>query len=118
MKLAIVGSRSLKYDEVKVRSGIKKYIKNKGNVTELVSGGADGADTFAQYTAKELGLPIKIFYPNWNKYGKSAGFKRNELIVEYADEVLAIYKGERTPGTANSVGHAKAMGKPYVEVFF
>jgi len=36
----------------------------------IVSGGCpSGGDRFAEVIAKKHGIPIMIYYPNWEKYG-------------------------------------------------
>jgi hypothetical protein len=66
--------------------------------------------------AKEMGYPTIIHLPKWHLYGKSAGFKRNDLIVADADIVLAFFApGERSHGTANTVASAKLAGKRVFE---
>jgi hypothetical protein len=104
MKLAIVGSRSFDdYDLVKQ--------KLKGlDVTEIVSGGAKGADSLAEQYAKENNIPIKIFKPDWSRFGRSAGMVRNKDIVDYSEKVIAFWDGE-SKGTKNSIYLSKRQGK-------
>ena len=47
----------------------------------IVSGGAKGADTLGERFADEFNIKKNIILPNWQKYGKSAGFKRNIEII-------------------------------------
>jgi len=49
-----------------------------------------------------LGCKSIIIKPEWNKYGKSAGYKRNSLIINEADKVVAFWKGE-SKGTKHSI---------------
>jgi hypothetical protein len=51
-----------------------------------------------------------VFKPDWNKYGKSAGFVRNKLIIENADIVFAFWDGE-SKGTLISINIAKELNK-------
>jgi len=53
MKIAIVGSRNLKVNN------LRKYLPK--NVTEIVSGGARGVDTSAKEYADAYGLKFKEF---------------------------------------------------------
>ena len=90
MKLAVIGSRGL-------------LVKNLGdylpqNVTEIVSGGARGIDTCAREYALIHGIKLTEFLPEYSKYGREAPLKRNLLIIDYADEVLAFWDG-RSKGT-------------------
>ena len=85
MKVAIIGSRGLKVKK------LEKYLPP--DTTEIVSGGAKGIDTCAENFAKQNGIPMKIFLPEYEKYGKTAPLKRDIQIVDYADTVLAFWDG-------------------------
>ena len=65
-------------------------------ITEIVSGCAKGADRFGEECAKILGLPVKLFPADWNKYGKSAGYRRNEQMAIYTDFVHTFPGGSGT----------------------
>lgn len=110
MKYAIVGSRTfnnfLLLDET-----MKKFT----DVTEIVSGGAKGADSLGEQWAKAHNIPITIYYPEWDKYGKSAGIKRNYLIVRDADFIVVFWDG-KSRGTKNSIDLTKRFTKPYLIV--
>lgn len=102
-RVAVIGSRKFEnYDQMKrVLHGI--LLPDD----ELVSGGAMGADSMAQRFAKEEGRVIHIYYPNW-RLGRSAGFERNQRIVENSDLVVAFYARHhyRAGGTGNTVSAA------------
>lgn len=108
MKLAIIGSRTF-HDFDKALSVFKESFP-KGLVNEIVSGGAIGADAIGKRIAEHLGLKYTEFLPEWKKYGRSAGIKRNTLIVNAADVVLAFWDG-KSRGTQNSIRTARAQGK-------
>lgn len=110
MKIAIVGSRG--FDNYEYMQKILSWF----NCKQIVSGGARGADLLAKRYAVEQGLPLIEFLPNWNLYGKSAGYKRNILIVEHCDELIAFWD-KSSKGTAHSIELAKKAGKP-VHVFW
>ena len=115
MNVAIVGSRGFT-EQLLVYRAIE-HLRNKHGAITIVSGGAKGADTYAEQFAKTLGLATIIHLPDWAKFGKSAGFRRNDLIVRDADMVLAFFAdGPRSPGTSNTVAQAKIAGKE-VHVF-
>jgi hypothetical protein len=106
MRLAIIGSRNFtdwnllesKIDELKLKP------------TEIVSGGAKGADSLGEKYAKMKNIPIKIYKPDWEKYGKAAGVIRNEDIINYSDRVIAFWDG-KSKGTKNSIDHARKLSK-------
>lgn len=51
----------------------------------IVSGHARGADELGERYAKERGLGCEVFPANWDKYGKRAGFLRNESMAEISN---------------------------------
>ena len=83
MKVAVIGSRNLRI------INLKKYLPD--DTTEIVSGGARGVDQSAREYAYDNNIPLKEFFPNYEKYGRLAPLKRNILIIEYADKVLAFW---------------------------
>lgn len=61
--------------------------------SEVVSGGARGADLVGEMVAKMCHLPVTRFIPNWDGLGKRAGFVRNSEMADYADVLLAFWDG-------------------------
>ena len=104
MKLAVVGPRTFT-DYTLLSKELSKYKPD-----EIVSGGAQGADNLAEKYAYYAGIPVTIFKPNWDKFGKSAGFVRNSQIVEYADGVVAFWD-KTSKGTEHSINLAKKANK-------
>ena len=62
-------------------------------VTEVVSGRARGVDTMGERWADEHGIPIKPFLAEWDKFGKSAGMRRNGQMANYADAAVVLWDG-------------------------
>lgn len=82
----------------------------KGDV--IVSGGCPkGGDKFAEMLAFKYDIPIKIHKAEWEKYGKSAGFKRNTYIAEDSDIIIAVVASDRTGGTEDTIKKAEKLGK-------
>lgn len=106
MKLAVVGSRSFS-DYNRLKAELDKYPEK---ITEIISGGARGADTLAAKWANETNIPLTVFLPNWDKYGKSAGYKRNKQIVDAADAILAFWDGYSS-GTYHTISLAEESNK-------
>ena len=109
MKVAVIGSRSIEYDKLQMKAYelLCEYIP--ANCTEIVSGGAMGVDRLAEIYARKNNIPIKVFLPDYDKYGKRAPKVRNEQIVEYSDEVIAFWDATST-GTAHTVATAVMKG--------
>ncbi len=108
MKIAVIGSRGL------VINDLGKYLP--ANVTEIVSGGAKGIDTCAKKYALSNGIKLTEFLPEYNKYGRGAPLKRNLLIIDYADEVLAFWDG-RSSGTKYVIEQCRKRNKK-VSIFY
>lgn len=102
MKLAIIGSRTISNVD------LGKYIPE--GVTEIVSGGARGVDTLAAAYARQHGLTLTEFRPDYGLFGRAAPLRRNNLIVNHADAVLAIWDG-KSRGTMHAINFARKMGK-------
>lgn len=92
-----------------------KKLKLKGLDTsrenlEIISGVANGADKLGERFAEEYNLKIKKFPANWDLYGKSAGYKRNEQMALYAKEdngvLIAFWDGE-SKGTVHMIKLAR-----------
>jgi YspA, cpYpsA-related SLOG family len=82
--------------------------------SEIIHGGARGADQIAATYARALGLPEKEFPPNWGR-GRNAGIIRNlQMLDEQPDLVLAFWDGVST-GTKHTIEEAQRRGIP-VEV--
>ena len=108
MKIAVVGSVKFN-DYEKFKEIMDEFLKNYKDV-EFVSGGADGADSLAQRYAKDNGISIKIYYPNWKRYKKAAGPIRNRQIWQDADIGIAFWNG-KSRGTWYSLKFSKEMNK-------
>ena len=102
MKVIIAGGRDYNFGQNDIN--LLDYIATKWSITEVVSGGATGADTGGEMWAKSAGLPVKKFPANWKKYGKIAGPLRNAEMAAYADAVILFPGGK---GTANMFENAK-----------
>ena len=70
----------------------------------IASGGCPkGGDYFAECISKATGIPIITFHPNWDKYGKGAGFVRNSLIAKYSNIIIACVAEDRKGGTEDTI---------------
>lgn len=115
-KIGIIGCRARNGIE-DYQKCLKAFLKIYKEDDEIVSGGCPkGGDRFAEIIAKDHGIPIKIFYPNWNKYGKRAGFVRNADIARTADIVIAVVSLERKGGTEDTINRAESLSKPIILV--
>ena len=107
MKTAVIGTRT--FDNYQA---LCETLGNLANTpTEIISGGATGADALAERYAKDNHLPLVIFRANWEKHGKAAGPVRNKIIIENCDQLVAFWDGE-SKGTNHTIKIARTKGKP------
>ncbi len=107
MRIAIVGSRDLK------GFTLERMLPHiPPEATELVSGGAHGIDQMAEQAAQVLGLPIRVFRPDYKANGRLAPLLRNRQIVAYADQVYAFWDN-RSRGTAYTLKLCIEQNKPF-----
>ncbi len=59
--------------------------------------------------ARAEGLTLKLFPADWDLHGKSAGYRRNEQMAEYADALIAFWDGE-SKGTGSMITFAQLEG--------
>ncbi len=78
-------------------------------ITEVVSGRARGVDQLGEQYARQNGIPIKEFPAKWNRYGKSAGYRRNTEMAEYADALIALWDS-KSKGTEHMINLARDKG--------
>lgn len=112
MKTIIAGSRDLTNYSL-----LLKAVENCGwAITSVVSGNARGADKLGEIYAEKNSLPCEKYPAEWDKYGKSAGYKRNVLMAENAEALIAIWDGV-SKGTNHMINIAKSKGlRVYVYV--
>lgn len=109
-KVVIAGSRGfsnykLLYEEC------NKFLRElkKGYNIVIISGGARGADTLGEKYASDMGFDLEIFPAEWKKFGKSAGFRRNERMAEVADALIAFWDG-KSHGTQHMIEISEKKG--------
>lgn len=107
MKLAIIGSRGFS-DVERLDKELSSYLSK---VELVISGGARGADKMGEEWAKRNSIQTLIFNADWDKFGKSAGFIRNEDIIKNCDEAIAFWDG-MSRGTKHSISLCEKYNKP------
>ena len=105
MRLAIVGSRS--FNDY---AWLCECLSGQ-EIDVIISGGARGADSLGARYAHEHGIPLVVYPAQWELYGMSAGYRRNELIVRDCDSVVAFWD-YKSRGTGHTIRLAREMGKP------
>ncbi len=112
LKLIVAGSRG--FNDYKLLS--KKldyflmYVDDFDTVT-IISGTANGADRLGERYAKEKGYELIKMPANWNEFGRSAEYKRNEEMAKIATHCV-LFWDQKSPGTKHMAGIAERYGLP------
>lgn len=81
-------------------------------ITQLIEGGAPGADTLAGIYAGDRRIPVRIFNitkADWDKYGNGAGPRRNQQMLDATHPDLVVaFPGHK--GTLDMVTRAREQG--------
>ena len=103
MKALICGGRDYR-DAAHMLSVLRQF-----PITEIIHGGARGADTLADVYAREAGIPVTVFPADWKGDGAAAGFIRNgRMLAEGKPDIMIAFPGGG--GTADMVKRAWKAG--------
>lgn len=115
VKLGIIGSRKRSCPDL-----IRLEIQNRCP-SEVISGGAEGIDSEAEFVAKSLSVPVRVIRPEYGSRktraeAMAAIRKRNEKIVNECDILLAFPSENRTGGTERVIAFANKIKKPFIVI--
>lgn len=98
MKVIIAGSRSCTDYAL-----LEKAIEESGfEITQVIYGGAQGADLLGKQWAIKNNISFETFLPDWNQFGNYAGNLRNVEMAKEADALIALWDGKST-GTEHMI---------------
>ena len=120
MKVIVAGGRDFK-DYRLLKETLDNFQQEHGNITEVVSGGANGVDKLGEQYANENNIPIKRFVPDWEGLGKKAGHVRNRQMGDYAKEhngMLVAFWDKQSKGTKGVINYANKIGLKNVVVYY
>ena len=81
--------------------------------SEWINGDAIGFDEQVKLYALAHGIPFEGIRPDYKSYpSKVAPLKRDEVIVDKVEIVIACYDGRRYGGTYYTINYAQRQGKP------
>jgi predicted Rossmann-fold nucleotide-binding protein len=96
-----------------LRSTLFRVMKERG-ISRIVTGGATGADHFAEEWAKLARVSRSVYLADWNQHGKGAGPIRNQEMLDKGQPTLVIaFPGGK--GTADMIARARAAGIEVME---
>ncbi len=107
MRVVIAGGR----DITDYQMVVSAVTQSKFDITEVVSGGAPGADSLGERYAQATGIKLTIFKADWDTHGKAAGPIRNREMAHYAQALIAVWGG-KSRGTGNMIEQARKLNLP------
>ena len=107
MRVAVVGSRSLGGRCYEV---LEEHVP--AGASEIISGGASGADSLAERYALEHELPMTVIRPDYKTYDRQAPLIRNSQIVAESDFTLILWDGA-SRGSLNVIMTCIRTNKPF-----
>ena len=84
-------------------------------ITTLIHGDAPGADKLAGEWAKEIGIEVIAVPAEWNKYGKSAGYKRNVKMADMKPDAIVAFPGGKGTEMMKQIAREKGIKCVIVE---
>ena len=113
MKLLVAGSRTFT-DYQKL---CQVLAPDRHRIAQVLTGGARGADQLGYRWAWKHAIRHQRFRAEWERFGKSAGMRRNHQMAQAGDVLVACWDGQ-SPGTAHMIQCMEQLGKPVVVVRF
>ena len=104
MRVLVCGSRNWEHEEIIV------WRLDELQPSEIIQGGAAGADLMAFTWACDNAVPVTTYEPNYQEHGRSAPLKRNIAMLDTnPDLVLAFWNGQ-SRGTKHTIDQARKRG--------
>lgn len=116
INIIVTGGRN-NNDVANVERCIKAFVKNKNYGVRFFLGDCrTGIDYIAQRMCDKYGFDYNVYFADWARFGRAAGPKRNEMMVDSAlaatgskDTVVCLsFSGGR--GTKNCTRYAAKKG--------
>lgn len=110
MKVLVCGGRDYN-DYGHLKRVMTNFVASRGIDKEklfIIHGGALGADSMAEFWAKENSVKTLVFRADWTQHGKAAGPIRNRQMVKVGPDIVIAFPGG--PGTADMIKVAKEAG--------
>ena len=109
MRVLVCGGRE--YTDNVWTFSILDGVHARNTITEIVHGGADGADALGADWARHHEIVAIRVPAKWRSEGRSAGPKRNErMLTDYRPDGVVAFPGGR--GTEEMVSRARKAGIP------
>lgn len=123
MRVLVTGSRHWT-DTGAIQEQVVKLAERHPGPMVLVHGGQVsrnpenrsryGADYLAAMIATRLGWVTEEFPAEWDRFGRSAGPIRNQMMVDHGADLCLVFPMPDSRGTWDCVRRAKAAGIPLI----
>lgn len=110
-RVIVAGSRQFSDYELLKRELDRLLINKISEGIQVVCGEARGADSLGKQYAIEKGYSVASYPADWNRYGKAAGYYRNQQMADNADALVAFWDGISS-GTENMIQIARQKRIP------
>jgi len=110
MRVLVCGSRNWT-DKERIYKIISLYNELYHPIV-VIHGDAKGADTIAKECSIELGIPFESYPADWNKYGRSAGPRRNRKMLDTNPDTVIAFHDDlySSKGTLDMVTRSRKKG--------
>lgn len=111
-RVLVTGSRNWT-DYNKLVSTLNRLTRYTTDTIVIVHGDCPtGADALADVWARENGYKVEKHPANWAKYGRSAGPKRNQKMVDLGASICVAFPLPDSRGTLDCIKRAKGANIP------
>src|SRR5215472_17801457 len=111
MKLIIAGSRTFTNYQLLCQT----LAPERHRITQVLTGDARGADRLGYRWAWKHAITHQLFRADWERFGKSAGVRRNHQMAQAGDVLLAFWDGQ-SAGTHHMISCMQQLSKPVVVI--
>lgn len=112
MRIIVCGGRD--YNNQKTVNTVLYAIHMKNPITEIIEGGASGADTCARNFANKAGIKVTTVPAKWKELGNYAGFYRNNQMADMKPDLVVAFPGGK--GTAMMIQIARKRDIPIKKI--
>lgn len=107
MKVLVCGGRDFR-SPAQVHAALDR-LHAETPITELIQGGAPGADAYArEWACRHPEIRRYVCHAEWNKHGLAAGPLRNAKMLTWGPDLVVAFPGGA--GTADMVRRAERAG--------
>lgn len=112
MRIVVCGGR--KFNDWRALKATLDFLHAFEPITELIEGGALGADHLANCWAVFNRIKVTTVRADWVRHGRKAGFLRNVKMAEMRPKLVVAFPGGS--GTHSMITQAKIRGIQVSEV--